>query len=152
MQRFVTTATETKGPAVAGVPVGFWNRRIAVIKRGGKTVLCIGNDPVHLNLRCSLLTEHGWNVLSSGSGHEGVIRFSQEAVDVVVVDLNHGVVESALITGELKRLRPEVPVIVLVAAENTFADVAPELANVAILKSQEASMLVDALRALLPPE
>jgi DNA-binding response OmpR family regulator len=107
---------------------------------------------VHLNLRCSLLKEHGWIVLSSGSGHEGVIRFSREVVDAVVVDLNHGVAESALITGELKRLRPEVPVIVLVAAVNHLAEVAPQLANVVIPKSQEASMLVDALRALLQPK
>lgn len=55
-----------------------------------------------------LLKEHGWNVLSSGSGHQGVIRFSQEEVDAVVVDLNGGA-EAALITGELKRLRPEIP-------------------------------------------
>lgn len=123
-----------------------------MIKRRGKTVLCIGNDPVRLNLRCSLLKEHGWIVLSSGSGHEGVIRFSQDAVDAVVVDLNHGVAESALITGELKRLRPEVPVIVLVAAGNTLADGVQHPGNVLILKSQEASMLVDALRALSPPE
>ena len=123
-----------------------------MIKRGGKTVLCIGNDPVHLNLRCSLLKEHGWTVLSSGSGHEGVIRFSQDVVDAVVVDLNNGVAESALITGELKRLRPEVPVIVLVAEGNHLADVAPQLANLVIPKSQEASMLVDALGALLKPK
>jgi CheY-like chemotaxis protein len=123
-----------------------------VIKRGGKTVLCIGNDPVHLNLRCSLLKEHGWTVLSSGSGHEGVIRFSQDVVDAVVVDLNNGVAESALIAGELKRLRPEVPVIVLVAEGNHLAEVAPQLANLVIPKSQEASMLVDALGALLKPE
>jgi len=123
-----------------------------VIKRRGTTVLCIGNDPVNLNLRCSLLKEHGWNVLSSGSGHEGVIRFSQEAVDAVVVDLNGSGDESALITGELKRLHPEVPVIVLVTAGRNLADGATQQANVVIPKSQEASMLVGALRALLPAQ
>jgi len=122
----------------------------AVIKRRGTTVLCIGNDPVNLNLRCSLLKEHGWNVLSSGSGHEGVIRFGQEVVDAVVVDLNGSGDESALITGELKRLRPEVPVIILVTAGKNLANGATQQANVVIPKSHEASMLVDALRTLLP--
>jgi CheY-like chemotaxis protein len=120
-----------------------------VIKRRGTAVLCIGNDPVNLNLRCSLLKEHGWSVLSSGSGHEGVIRFGQEVVDAVVVDLNGGD-ESALITGELKRLRPEVPVIVLVTAGRDLPDGATQQANVVIQKAQEASTLVDALKALLP--
>ena len=117
-----------------------------MIKRRGKTVLCIGNDPVHLNLRCSLLKEHGWNVLSSGSGHEGVIRFSQEEVDAVVVDLNGGA-EAALITGELKRLRPEIPVILLTTA-GSQAKEATQQANVVIAKSEEAGKLVDALKAL----
>ena len=74
----------------------------AVTKRRGNSVLCIGNDPINLNLRCALLKEHGWSVLSSGSGHEGVIRFNQEVVDVVVVDLDDDGTEAALITGELK--------------------------------------------------
>jgi len=93
-----------------------------VTKRSGNAVLCIGNDPIHLNLRCSLLKEHGWNVLSAGSGHEGVIRFGQEAVDAVVVDLDDDGAEAALITGELKRLRPEVPVIILVTDAEGLAN------------------------------
>ncbi len=121
------------------MPVGSRKRGIWVIKRRGKTVLCIGNDPVHLNLRCSLLKEHGWNVLSSGSGHEGVIRFSQEEVDAVVVDLNGGA-EAALITGELKRLRPEIPVILLTTA-GSQAKEATQQANVVIAKSEEAGKL-----------
>jgi DNA-binding response OmpR family regulator len=121
-----------------------------VTKRSRSSILCIGNDPVHLNLRCALLKEHGWNVLSSGSGHEGVIRFSQESVDAVVVDLNGDGAEAALITGELKRLRPEMPVIMLVAGAETLADGATQQANAVVVKSQEARMLIDALRALLP--
>lgn len=135
--------------AVARMPVGSWKRGISVIKRRGKTVLCIGNDPVNLNLRCSLLKEHGWNLLSSGNGHEGVIRFAQEVVDAVVVDLNNDGAESALIVSELKRLRPEIPVILLTTAGSP-AEEATQQADVVIAKSQEASRLVDALKALLP--
>jgi hypothetical protein len=53
----------------------------------------------------------GWNLLSSGNGYEGITRFAQEVADAVVVDLNNGGAESALIMGELQRLRPEIPVI-----------------------------------------
>ena len=119
-------------------------------KRSGNAVLCIGNDPIHLNLRCSLLKEHGWNVLSAGSGHEGVIRFGQEAVDAVVVDLDDDGAEAALITGELKRLRPEVPVIILVTDAEGLANGATQQANAVVMKSREARALIDTLRALLP--
>jgi len=120
-----------------------------VIKqRSNKAILCIGNDPVHLNFRCALLREQGWNVLSAGSGHEGVIRFGQEAIDAVVVDLNNGGAEAALITGELKRLRPEVPVVVLLSDDNSFPNGATQQANVVLPKSREGSTLVDALQDL----
>ncbi|MGC1451622.1 MAG: hypothetical protein WA830_16445 [Candidatus Sulfotelmatobacter sp.] len=93
-----------------------------MIERRGHSVLCIANDPVNLNLRCALLAEHGWRVISSGSGHEAVIRFGQEVVDVVVVDLDGDGSEAALITGELKRLRPAVPVIIVVTDKKALAN------------------------------
>lgn len=118
-------------------------------ERRSRSVLCIGNDPIHLNLRCALLKEYGWNVLSSGSGHEGVIRFGQERVDAVILDLNDDGVESALIAGELKRLRPEVPVIMLVAEMNALAPGATDQADAVVVKSEETLRLPDALKAVM---
>lgn len=115
----------------------------------GNSVLCIGNDPVNLNLRCSLLKQHGWRVLSSGSGHEGILRFGKGVVNAVVVDLNDDGTEAALIIGELKRLRPEVPVI-LVKEENSLARGATQQASAVVLKSQESVKLISALKAVLP--
>ena len=117
-------------------------------KHHGSVVLCIGNDPVPLNLRCALLKEHGWNVLSSGSGHEGVIRFGQESVDVVVLDLNEDGVESALIAAQFKRIRPDMPVIMLVMDGKVLAPEATKQADVVISKSEESSRLPDALKAV----
>lgn len=98
-------------------------------------VLCIGNDLV--NLGCSLLKEHGWQVLSSGSGHEGVIRFGQEQVDAVVVDLKGDGSESALIASELKRQRAAVPVIMLVADRAALVQGATDQADAVLLKARE---------------
>ena len=74
-------------------------------------------------------------MLSVGSGHQGVIRFGKEAVDAVVADGNDGGVEGALITAELKRLRPEVPVVILTTDEDRLANGATEQANVVIARS-----------------
>jgi DNA-binding response OmpR family regulator len=115
----------------------------------GNAILCIGNDPILLNLRCALLKKHGWRVISSGSGHDGVNRLGQEAVDAVVLDLNADGSESALITGELKRQRPDVPVILLRAEEMSLAAGATAQADAVIPKSEETKVLHETLRKLL---
>jgi len=119
------------------------------MSKGKNVVLCIGNDFVNLNLRCSLLREYGWNVLSSGSGHEGVIRFGQERVDAVVLDLRGDGSESALIASELKRQRLAVPVIMLVVARETLVPGATEQADAVLLKASESRELHKTLKSLL---
>ena len=114
----------------------------------GRAVLCIGNDSVNLNLRCALLREHGWQVLSSGSGHDGVIRFGKETVDAVVLDLNHDGSESALIAAELKRQRPAVPLVMLFRDANALAPGATAQADAVVLKAEEAKALHSTLLSL----
>ena len=72
-----------------------WRRRcrVSTPERSARSVLCIGSNAVHLNLRCSLLREHGWNVFSSGSGYEGLVRLGTQAIDLVILDLDNGDVE-----------------------------------------------------------
>jgi CheY-like chemotaxis protein len=120
-----------------------------VTKILGKAVLCIGNDLVNLNLRCALLREHGWRVLSSGTGHDGVTRFGQETVDVVVLDLDDDGSESALIAAEIKRLRPAVPILMLIGDPNTLAPGATAQADAVVLKSEETQTLHGALQSLV---
>ena len=115
----------------------------------GRSVLCIGNDLVNLNLRCALLHEQGWRVLSSGTGHDGITRFGQETVDVVVLDLNHDGSESALIAAELKRQRPSVPILMLIGDANTLAQGATAQADAVVSKSEGANALHAALRELV---
>ena len=116
------------------------------VSRKPHSVLCIGNDAVFQNRRCSLLREHGWTVVSSGSGYDGVIRFGQESVDAVVIDLNDDGTEAALIIGELKRLRPEVPVIILVTEGEALAPGATSQADAIVDKAHEATRLIPALK------
>ena len=112
-----------------------------------RTVLCIGSEALSLNHRCAFLREHGWRVLSSASGHEGIRRFTSEPADVVVVDLNGDGAEGALIAGELKRIRPKIPVIILIAENDRLVEGALDNAN-AVIPRGDHSQLLKALLAL----
>jgi DNA-binding response OmpR family regulator len=93
------------------------------------------------------LREHGWRVLSSANAHEGILRFTVELVDVVVIDLNSDGSEGALIAGELKRLRPKVPVIILVTKGETLVEGALASADAVVLRSDHQQELLKALEA-----
>jgi DNA-binding response OmpR family regulator len=108
---------------------------------GSGTILCIGDEAVRLNLRCSFLKEHGWRVLSSGSAHEGVIRFSKEQVDAAIIDFGGNGAEAALIAGELKRLHPKVPVIILSPEDEVLPDDTVQCADVIVPCLDEAYLL-----------
>jgi len=119
------------------------------MRRG--VVLCIGNDPLNLNLRCALLRDCGWEVIVAGRGHEGVFRFSESKVHAVAIDLDDDGSEAALITGELKRLRPYVPVVMIVNDPKTLIEGATGQADVVLLKAEEARLLHQTLKKLVKP-
>lgn len=112
------------------------------------TILCIGNDPLRLNLRCGFLKANGWRVLSAGTGHEGIIRCGQEAIDAVVLDLNSDGAEAALVAAEVKRLRPQLRVIMLVDDDGKVVPDATKQADAVIAKSLNGQALLRALRIL----
>jgi DNA-binding NarL/FixJ family response regulator len=71
-------------------------------------------------------------------------------VDAVVIDLDDDGAEAALIAGELKRLRPELPIVIVVTDERELANGATQQASSVVVKSQEAQTLIQVLRKLLP--
>jgi len=119
-------------------------------KRRSGSVLCIGNNPVLLNLRCSLVREDGWDLLSSGSGHDGILQFSRKHVDIVVVDMNDDGSEAALIAGEVKRLDGGTRVILIVPDGKVLIAGATEQADAVLLRSEENDKLIETLRSLVP--
>jgi len=129
--------------------VQFASGRTAVAKVRNLTVLCIGNELVSLNLRCTLLKEHGWTVLSSGGGHDGLVRFRQESVDAVVLDLDSDGSSSALIASELKRQRPEIVVVMLVSDQAQWIAEATAQADAVVSNREETKVLHPMLESLL---
>ena len=80
-------------------------------------------------------------MLSATSGHQGILSFTAEAVDVVVLDLNGDGAEGAVIAGELKRIRPDIPVVILTAEGQTLVDGALECADAVVPRLDHPGLL-----------
>jgi CheY-like chemotaxis protein len=80
-----------------------------------KTLLCVDDESVGLQVRQLILERQGYRVLTASAGAEGLDVFLEHDVDAVVLDylmpgMNGGSVASAM-----KKTKPEVPIILLSA-------------------------------------
>src|ERR1700677_3075122 len=73
------------------------------------TILCIHRDPAQL---CSL-QENGYELLTATNGHEGLRLFVSRPVDAIVLEYYLGLLDGSVIASEIKRVRPEIPIVML---------------------------------------
>jgi DNA-binding response OmpR family regulator len=84
---------------------------IYVVRMASSSILlCIHRDPTQL----SLLTEHGYELATATTGSDGLRLFMSRPVDAVVLDYHLGLVGDAIVADEIKRVRPDVPIVMLV--------------------------------------
>jgi CheY-like chemotaxis protein len=81
-----------------------------VLMATNSTLLCIHRDPTQL----SLLTEHGYELETATNGSEGLRLFMSRPVDAVVLEYHLGLLDGSTIADEIKHIRPEVPIVMLV--------------------------------------
>jgi DNA-binding response OmpR family regulator len=74
------------------------------------TLLCIHRDPAQLNL----LTEHGYELATATTGSDGLRLFMAQPVDAVILEYNLALLDGATIANEIKRVRPDVPIVMVV--------------------------------------
>ncbi len=74
------------------------------------TLLCIHRDPSQLNL----LAENGYELATATTGFDGLQLFRSQPVDAVVLEYHLGLLDGAAIADEIKRIRPEVPIVMVV--------------------------------------
>jgi DNA-binding response OmpR family regulator len=73
------------------------------------TLLCIHRDPAQLRS----LQGNGYQLLTATNGHEGLRLFASHPVDAIVLDYQLGLLDGALVAGEIKRMRPTIPIVML---------------------------------------
>jgi two-component system OmpR family response regulator len=89
----------------------------------GVTVLLLDDDPVNLHLRSSILRQHGYASMTASTVEEATAIL--DGIDIAVLDYHLGAGQFGTeVAAELRRLRPEVPIIILSATlERRFGGV-----------------------------
>lgn len=81
-------------------------------------LLCIDDDQDVLECEKSFLESFGYTVLTALSGGQGLELASVHSVDVVIVDYLMPEMNGQEVAIEMRRLRPQAPIILLTGAVN----------------------------------
>jgi CheY-like chemotaxis protein len=73
------------------------------------TLLCIHREPAQL----SLLQDNGYELVTASNGSEGLRLFMARPVDAIVLEQHLSQLHGADFADEIKRVRPEVPIVLL---------------------------------------
>lgn len=112
------------------------------------TVLCIDDEEAQLVVRKLLLEKDGYRVFTATSGAEGLKLFRSQPIDAAIVDYWMSGMTGVAVARELKRSKPNTPVIIL-SAYVSLPDEALGAADFWILKGEDPQYLLDKLRQLL---
>jgi CheY-like chemotaxis protein len=113
----------------------------------GAVLLCIDDDEDVLECEKSFLETFGYTVLTAASGSKGLELASMHLVDVVIVDYLMSEMNGQEVAMKMRRLMPEVPIIMLSAT----IDVSEQILNLVdafIAKDSLASQLLPMIAQL----
>ena len=80
-----------------------------------REILCIDDDAQSLKVRTMILQTLGYQVWSESGGKDGLRAFGEHRPDAVILDYEMPGMNGGEVAIEMKRLRPEVPVMILSA-------------------------------------
>jgi DNA-binding response OmpR family regulator len=117
--------------------------RIAEIQRvyltgmaDNSTLLCIHRDPAQL----SLLQENGYELVTATNGPEGLRLLMTRPVDAIVLEYDLGLLDSAVVATEIKKVKPQLPIVML-ADHLELPDGALKSVDALVTKSDGAHFL-----------
>ncbi len=115
---------------------------------GAKTVLCVDDEKVGLRVRKIMLEGHGFKVLTASSGLQGLDLFDKNEIDLVVLDFYMPGLDGGQVAAEMRRRRPEVPIIFL-SAYFSLPPESLELADAFITKGDPPDVLIQKIEQLV---
>lgn len=111
------------------------------------TILCIDDESAALQARRLLLESEGYQVIEAHSGKEGLERFQEQRVDLVILDYWMAGMNGTATAQAIKKINPKVPIIML----SGYGELPGEIVGIAdrwILKGRATRELLDAVKAL----
>lgn len=112
-------------------------------------ILCIDDEELGLRVRQIVLERAGYRVAAAPDGPLGLSIFAKERVDLVVLDYSMPGMHGGAVAEEMRRLRPEVPIILLSAYVNLPPEVTRTV-DCTVLKGDGPEVLLTQIRSLLP--
>ena len=114
-------------------------------------ILCVDDDP-HINeLNEIVLTRAGYEVVIAKSPAEAIERFKSGAFDLVVTDLFSSQSSDAEFIGNLRKLAPSMPIIVVSGNDSPPPEIL-RLVNAFVVKAYSLNALTDSVREVLMRE
>jgi CheY-like chemotaxis protein len=114
------------------------------LSRQSKILLCIDDNEDVLECERELLESFGYTVLTAPSGGKGLELASIHSVDVVIVDYFMPEMDGQAVAMEMRRLRPQAPIIMLSGAVEVPKEVL-QCVDAFIAKDHLASQLLPAI-------
>ena len=74
------------------------------------TLLCVHRDPAQLGL----LEEKGYELINATNAPDGLRLFMSRPVDAIVLEHQLDLLDGSVLVAEIKRVRPEIPIVMLV--------------------------------------
>ncbi len=113
-----------------------------------KTVLCVDDERIGLRVRKIMLESRGFHVLTASDGRQGLEIYDSNKVDLVVLDYFMPDMNGGEVAAELRRRRPDLPIIFL-SAYFSLPPEALELANAFITKGDPPDTLLEKIEQLV---
>ena len=117
---------------------------------GSRTVLCVDDYGVGIELRKRMLEKMGFKVLTATSVSQALEIFRANHVDLVLTEHGELAIGDPTLVATMKTLKPEVPVAIL-TAESSLAPEEMSLADAVIPKLVGPDELLHIIEKLLLP-
>jgi CheY-like chemotaxis protein len=111
-------------------------------------ILCIDDEALGLQIRKAVLERAGYRVMTATDGATGLAAFAEERVDAVVLDYFMPEMSGGEVAAEMRRRRPEVPILLLSAYINLPLEVLG-MVDCTILKGDGPEILLTKVQELL---
>jgi len=110
-------------------------------------ILCVDDESIPLILRKSVLEKWGYEVIAAASGTEALDAVERWPIDLVLTDLLMPGLSGTQLAREIKRRRPELPVVLLSGVNEIPEDA--DAADMFLSKVQGPTAMCEAISEML---